>query len=154
VAGTSSEANEVYDTLISSINAVGVDGAKLKVPLVMSETTQCSATLDFTIDSLLDRSFMRFVNTRVKREATTGQAKGTLSPRAIELEIGYDVKDKAVIENKITLAPKKLVIAAREGSPQEARRYLLSSPFDSDTHFRVFGDLEKAIVGSGEQVSS
>lgn len=146
VAGTSKEANQVYDVLLSSIDsAADIDSGKLRVPLLIAETTQCVATLDFHFESLFDNSFIELLNSRVKKEATSKRAKGSVRPLAVEVEISYEIKDETLIENRISMTPKKFVVAPRAGAPLEARRYFLSSPFDSDTHLKLARALEETI---------
>ena len=146
VVGTSKEANQVYDVLLSSIDsAADIDSGKLRVPLLIAETTQCVATLDFHFESLFDNSFIELLNSRVKKEATSKRAKGSVRPLAVEVEISYEIKDEILIENRISMTPKKFVIAPRAGAPSEARRYFLSSPFDSDTHLKLVRALEETV---------
>lgn len=147
VVGTSKEANQAYEVLLSSIDSVAdIDSDRLRVPLLIAETTQCVATLDFHFESLFNNSFIELLNSRVKKEATSKIAKGSVRPLATEVEISYEIQDETLIENRISMSPKKFVIAPRAGAPLEARRYFTASPFDSDTHLKLVRDLEKAIT--------
>ncbi len=147
VAGTSKEANQVYNVLLSSLDsAIGIDSGKLQSPLITSETTQCSATLDFPFWLIFNNSLIEFLNNEVKKKATGKIAKASVSPLLAEVEINYEIMDKTILDNKITMSPKKLTIAARTGTTLEARKYFISSPFDSDTHLKLVRDLEKAIT--------
>ena len=147
VAGTSQEANQIYTLLLKSIeSATCTNLAKLETPLILSETTQCVATLDFPFDSLLDSSFAEFIYGRVTKVATSNIARASIRPALAEFEISYDVKAQTVIKNKITLSPKRLTIAPRANTPIEERRYFISSPFDSDTHLKLIRDLERLIA--------
>ncbi len=147
VAGTSKEAHQVYNALLSSIDSeIGIDSGKLQSPLITSEKTQCSATLDFPFWSLFNNSFIEFLNSEVKKKATSKIAKGSVSPLLAEAEISYQITDKTITENKIGMSPKRFTIALRAGTTLEARRYFLSSPFDSDTHLKLVRYLERAIT--------
>lgn len=147
VVGTSKETDHVYDVLLSSIASVtDIDSGRLRVPLLIAETTQCVATLGFHFESLFNKSFIELLNSRVKKEATSKIAKGSVRPLVAEVEISYQIKDETLIENRISMSPKKFIVAPRPGAPLEARRYSLSSPFDSDTHLKLVRDLEKAII--------
>ena len=146
-AGTSKETKRVYDAFLSSIDAVtNIDSVKLRVPLLVAEITQCVATLDFHFESLFNSSFIEFLNSSVKKKATSKTAKGSIRPLVAEVEISYQMEDETLIENRISMSPKRFVIAPRTGAPLEARRYLISSPFDSDTHLKLVRDLEKVIT--------
>ena len=147
VAGTSKETNQVYDVLLSSIASVAdVDLESLRLPLLLAETTQCVATLGFNFEVLFNNSFIEFLNGRVKKEATSKIAKGSVRPLVAVTEITYQIKDETLTKNKISMNSKQFAIAPRPGTPLEARRYVLSSPFDSDTHLKLVRDLEEAIT--------
>ena len=149
VVGTSNHANQVYDALLSSMHAAAkIDLETLRAPLLMAETTQCVATLDFNFESLFSAAFMQVLSNRLKKEATSKVARGSVAPVLAEAEISYEIKDASLTQNRITMSPKKFTIAPRAGTPLESRRYLLSSPFDSDTHLEVFRELEEAITKS------
>ncbi len=149
VVGTSKEANQVYDSLLSAIDsAAQIDLDRLRTPLLVAETTQCVATLGFHFESLFNSTFTQLLDSRVKKEATNKLAKGSVNPVLAEAEISYQIRDKTLTENKISMLPKKFTIAPRAGTPLESRRYFLSSPFDSDTHLKVFKELEEAIMKS------
>lgn len=146
VAGTSKESNQVYDAVLSSIDTVaGIDSSQLREPIITSDTAQCIVTLDFDFQSLFRDSLVEFMNNRVKRQATSKIVKALVVPRAAEFEISYEITDDAVSKNRVTFSPKRLVIAPREGMPREARRYFISSPFDSDTHLKLIRELEAEI---------
>ena len=151
VVGTSKETDHVYDVLLSSIASVtDIDSGRLRVPLLIAETTQCVATLDFHFESLFNNSFIELLNNRVRKEATNKIAKGSVRPLVAEVEISYQIKDKTLIKNSISMSPKKFTIAPRAGTPLEARRYFLSSPFDSDTHLNLVRGLEEAITKTSQ----
>ncbi len=151
VAGTSKETNQVYDVLLSSIASVAnVDLESLRLPLLLAETTQCVATLDFNFEALFNNSFIQLLNGRVEKKATTKIAKASVRPLAVAVEITYQIKDETLTKNKISMNPKQFVIAPRLGTPLEARRYSLSSPFDSDTHLKLFRDLEEVITKTSQ----
>lgn len=151
VVGTSKETDHVYDVLLSSIASVAdIDLGRLQIPLLIAETTQCVATLDFPFESLFSNSFIELLNSRVKKEATSKIAKGSVRPLVAEVEISYQIKDETLIKHSISMSPKKFTIAPRTGIPLEARRYFLSSPFDSDTHLNLVRDLEEAITRTSQ----
>jgi hypothetical protein len=51
-----------------------------------------------------------------------------------------------VSESRIGITPKKLTIGLRPGTNGEAKRYFLSSPFDSDTHLSLIREKEKLVI--------
>lgn len=147
VAGTSRQASQVYALLLKSMESTtGMNLTKLRSPMIVSETTQCVAALEFPFDSLLADSFTRFIHDSVTKTASTKIAKASLTPLVLEFQVNYDVKAKTLIEHKISLSPKRLTIAPRGSTPLEQKRYFTSSPFDSDTHLRLLQDLERALA--------
>ena len=147
VAGTSKAGNKVYEIFMSSLAALtNLDLESLRPPLLLAETTRCVATLDFTFKELFNRSFTEFLNKKVEEEATNNVAEGSVRPLAAIAEITYQIKDEALINNNISMNPKQLTIAPRPGAPLGERKYVISSPFNSDTHIKLIEDLNKAIV--------
>jgi len=150
VAGTSKAGNKVYELFMSSLTALtNLDLESLRSPLLLAETTRCVATFDFTFEELFNRSFVEFLNKKVNKEATNDVAEGSIRPLAAITEISYRVKDEALINNKISMNPKRLTVAPRPGAPLDERKYVISSPFDSDTHMKLIEELNKAITGRG-----
>ncbi len=150
VAGTSKAGNKVYELFMSSLTALtNLDLENLRSPLLLAETTRCVVTLDFTFEELFNHSFTEFLNDRVEKEATNSVAEGSVRPLAAIAEITYQVKDEAIRKNKISMNPKQLTIAPRPGAPLDERKYVISSPFNSDTHMKLIEELNKAITGSG-----
>ena len=150
VAGTSKEANQVYEVLLSSIATVSaISLASLQTPLLIAETTRCIVTLDFNFDALFNNAFIGFLSSKVGKKASNKIAKGSVKLVAAAAEITYQIIDKALIENNISMNAKQFTIAPRPGVPSDARKYITSSPFDSDTHLRLIADLNKAIATIG-----
>lgn len=150
VAGTSKAGNKVYELFMSSLAALtNIDLGSLQSPLLLAETTRCVATLDFTFEELFNRSFTEFLNKRVEKEATNDAAEGSVRPLAAIAEISYRVKDEYLVSNRISMNPKQLTIAPRPGAPLDEKKYVISSPFDSDTHLKLIEELNKAITGTG-----
>ncbi len=147
VAGTSKAGNKVYELFMSSLAALtNIDLSSLQSPLLLAETTRCVVTLDFTFEELFNRSFVEFLNKKVNKEATTDAAEGSVRPLAAIAEISYRVKDEELVNNKISMDPKQLTIAPRPGAPLDERKYIISSPFNSDTHVKLIEELNKAMV--------
>ena len=147
VAGTSKAANKVYELFMSSLTALtNIDLDSLQSPLLLAETTRCIVTLDFTFEELFNRSFTEFLKKKVEKEATNDVAEGSVRPLAAIAEISYRVKGEALINNNISMNPKQLIIAPRPGAPLADKKYVISSPFNSDTHIKLIEELNKAIV--------
>lgn len=147
VEGASKDGNEVYGAFLSAVATVAnIALESLRVPLLLAETTQCVLTLDFTFDALFSSDFVKFLDQKVKKEARSNLTMASVRPLEATAEIAYEITDKVLIDNKITMNPKKFSIAPRPGAPLDARKYVISSPFDSDTHLELIEELNKAIA--------
>ena len=150
VAGTSKAGNKVYELFMSSLTALtNLDLESLRLPLLLAETTRCVVTLDFAFEELFNHSFTEFLNDRVEKAATNNVVEGLVRPLAAIAEITYQIKDEALVKNKISMNPKQLTIAPRPGAPLDEKKYVISSPFDSNTHLKLIEELNKAITGTG-----
>ena len=153
VEGTSKDGNEVYEVFLSIVAAVAnVDLDGLRTPLLVVETTQCVVTLDFTFDALFSSAFVEFLNHKVEKEACSNLARASVRPLAAAAEITYEIIDKSLVDNKITMNPKQFSVAPRSGAPPDAKKYIISSPFDSDTHLKLVNELEKQIMAVSKTV--
>lgn len=149
VEGTSGDGNEAYKSFLSAITSTAKDnGESLNMPLLLAETSQCTVSLDFAFDTLFSNVFVEFLKHRVESEASNTVAKASIRPVAATAEIIYDIVDKTLLDNKITMNPKQFTISPRQGAPSEARKYFISSPFDSDTHLKLVKELNKVITNS------
>lgn len=147
IAGTSKHANQVYNKLLSSISSLtnDIDIDSLRTPLLLAETTQCIATLDFNINALYNNSLVRFINKTLKKATTNVTAESSVKLVGIACEINYNIIDEALSQNKITMNPKQFTIIPRPGLPLESKKYLISSPLDSDTHLKLIKELNAVI---------
>jgi len=147
VEGTSKDGNGVYEVFLSIVAArANVDLDGLRTPLLVAETTQCVVTLGFTFDALFSSAFVEFLNHKVEKQACSNMARASVRPLATTAAITYEIMDKALVDNKITMNPKQFSIAPRPGAPPDARKYIISSPFDSDTHLKLVDELERQIM--------
>lgn len=147
VEGTSEDGNEVYEAFLTTVAAVAnIDLESLRTPLLVAETTQCVLTLDFMFDALFSSAFVEFLKQTVEKEACSNAAKASVRPLAATAEITYNITNETLVDNKITMNPKQFSIAPRPGAPLDARKYVTSSPFDSDTHLKLVEELNKAIA--------
>lgn len=148
IKGRSKDGNEVYEAFLSTVaEAANVDLEDLRKPLLVAETTQCVATLDFVFSALFNDAFVKFLSEKVEKKADSNLAKASVRPLATAAEITYEITEKTLIDNKISMNPKQFNIAPRPGAPQDDRKYVISSPFDSDTHLKLIAELNKAITG-------
>jgi len=147
VEGTSKDGNEVYEAFLSTVAEVANVGLEdLRTPLLVAETTQCVVTLDFALSALFNSAFVEFLNEKVEQKAYSNLAKASVRPVATAAEITYEITDKILIDNKISMNPKQFNIAPRPGAPLDAKKYVISSPFDSDTHLKLIEELNKVIA--------
>lgn len=147
IDGTSKDANEVYEELLTILSGVGtIDLNVLRKPLFVAEGTQCVVTLNFGFDSIFSKEYLEFLKKRVATGAESDIAKAVVRPSIALAEITYEIKDQILLDNKVGLNPKEFRISPRPGAPLDSRRYIIASPFDSDTHLKIIAELDKTIT--------
>ena len=149
VNGTSNNGDEIYESFLSVISSVAsIDLPTLRTPLFVAQTTQCVLALDFASDALFSTSFTDFLNRNVRKEANSKAAKASVRPLAAIAEISYEITDKTLLDNNITLNSKQFSISPRPGAPLNTKKYVISSPFDSDTHLKLIKKLNSIFAGA------
>jgi len=147
IDGTSKDSNEVYEEFLTIISGVGtIDLKVLRKPLFVAEGTQCIVTLSFSFDSLFSKEYLAFLKKQVETTAESDVAKAVVRPSIALAEITYEIKDQILLDNKVGLNVKEFRISPRPGIPLDLRRYIVASPFDSDTHLKIIGELDKTIT--------
>lgn len=148
VAGTSKNANKVYERLLTLLKELSVtDLDSLEQPLLLAETTRCIAVLDFSFEEIFNNTFISFLENKVEKQASISDvAEVVVQPLAAIAEISYKIKSDVLINNRITMNSKQFTIAPRPGAPLSDRKYVISSPFDSDTHIKLVQTLNRSLV--------
>lgn len=146
VEGTSENAKEVYEAFLTALaEAATIKTKDLRTPLLLAEESRCAVTLDFNLEALFSNPFVKFLRESVQKRASSALAQASVRPLLAAAEITYDMINRTLEDNRITMNPKQLSMSPRPGAPPEARRFLVSSPFDSSTHLKLLEELESKI---------
>jgi hypothetical protein len=142
IEGRSSVATSVFNAIANELRELN-GGYELKEILCTHETST-SAVLDFPFDHVLSHEFVSFLESS-KKYLKNPWSETIILPRNLKFSIRYKVTDDALFKSNITLASKELTIEPREYSSPDEKLYLIQSPTDTETHFKLIEELEKGI---------
>ncbi len=148
VFGDSGTADAVYEEVCKIINNVDPDGRFTKAkPYVKTEETSCVVTLDVDFKKLFAPPLLRFLEKTVQHRTATKIAKTEVVPSKFSGRITYQLSDAESRKGNFQLAAKTFTIEPRARTHLKERRYYTQSPTDSDTHFTLLREFEKALKG-------
>lgn len=147
IQANSKIADIFFNTISKLLAGIDPTGLYKKNTFIFKTTeTTCVVTLNFDYRDIFSKKMNAFLNNKVSKACTTvigDIAKVQVFPRSLAFNVNYIVTDKKLLDSKITISPKLLVIEPRVGVPLEERRFYTSSPTDSETHLRLIEQLEK-----------
>lgn len=144
VLGSSEVANAVYEGVAKKLEELN-DGRRINELLCTHETAS-SIVLDVPFERIFSSAFLTFLNKSASKYTTNKWSRNLILPDTLKFSVRYMLTDEMLIKNHITLAPKELVIEPRSQSSPEERLYWIASPMDTETHFKLIEDLEKALA--------
>lgn len=145
--GASEDCDAVYEAFVSAITSISdLSIEQFRNPLLKAETSQCVAKLNFEFDAIFSGNFTRFLNRNVEKEASSTLAKAQVRPVVAVSEIAYEIVDRILFDNKITLNPKQFSIAVLPGAPSAEKKYIVSSPFNSQVHIKLIKELDRILT--------
>lgn len=146
VAGSSAVAGGVFDVLCRIISGMEPTRRFDKInPVTVKEETTCVARLDLEWEDFLNPVFVEFLRADVTGAVSSKDAAASLSHAKYRITFSYTPTTTVISESGISLAPKDFVVEPLANSPLSERRYLTSSPTDSETHLRLVEMLESAL---------
>jgi len=151
VQGTTKEANSVYEEVKKVLEQVN-EGRSIKELLCTHETAS-SVVLSVPFDRVFSKPFLNFLEKSATRHIGLPWAQHYLAPMGLRFRIQYKLTDDTLVKNYIGLASKELVIEPRSQSALDDQLYWISSPTDTDTHFKLIDDLEKCLKGESKAKS-
>ncbi len=113
--------------------------------IVKTTQTTSSATLDFNFNALISEKFSNFLSddiTKICASAVDNKAKVEIIPKSFAFSVNYSDLDKSLVDKKVGISWKQLVIEPRMGTNINDRVYYISTPTDSITHKLLIGKLE------------
>jgi hypothetical protein len=119
-------------------------------PLITTHDTECVAAMDFEWSQLVSDTVAEFAMGPALR-AAEGKNTARIATLALKFTIAFTASDPGLIENGVTLSDKLLTIEPRSNTPLKDRLFFTSSPLDTESHMRLFSELEKKLSGRGKR---
>lgn len=146
VDGTSADATEVYEDLRQLMFSVEpLQEPDLAEPVVLTEETQCTVTLDFGWEDLFNERLSGYV-TGPFRDRLSNPNPAKLNLVNARFSFQFTPLDERIRAFGANLTDKHLTIEPRANYPLEARRFFTVSPLGSDTHFEVLREIETLLT--------
>jgi len=144
IQGTSKEAKLVYEMVKGKLEKFN-DNRPIREILCTHETS-CSITLGVPFERLFSQSFLSFIDKSATKYTRNQWSENYIALMNLKFSVSYKLTDDALIKNHIALTTKELTIEPRVQSAPEKRLYWITSPTDTNTHFKLINDLEKALA--------
>lgn len=150
VAGNTAQA----DALFAEIRRVAWHGhpdseLHLREPLITAHETQCSVTMDFDWDALLNQLLASYMKgpALAALPGRSSHATARIKHLSLRFTIGFTTDAHNLLDSGITLSDKPVVIEPRVDTPLKDRRYFTASPLDTESHMQLLAELERSILG-------
>lgn len=143
VQGKSQIAMSVFEVVSKQIEEVN-GGFPLKEILCTHETGS-SVVLDFPFERILSGQFVNFLQKSAVKHTKNQWSENLILPVNLKFSVRYKITDDTLVKSNITLASKELTIEPRVESSPDERLYWIASPTDTETHFKLIEELEKAL---------
>jgi len=134
-------------TLLAEIDKNGF--FKESKPIFRTVQTSCSVDLDIDLIDLFTKKMGKFLTSLVQASSTMFDFKPKITAKSnsIVFELIYELPEELKNE-KIAIRPKKFILEPRIGTPQKDKRYFISTPTDSATHFKLISEFENLYKAS------
>lgn len=149
VAGDSAAATRAFKSIQGFLCGLQ-DGTRTELePVVLSEETACSVTLEFDWTALAAPAVVGFAQSSLREMCTHQKVTPDIAGLRFSFLIAYPEVPEHLRVHGITLAPKLVTIEPRVETPLESRRFFTHSPTGSAIHLELIRKLEIAL-GSSE----
>jgi hypothetical protein len=147
LGGSSDDANAFFDSLAGYLadEAGHIEDHFLR-PIVHAEESEIAVQLGFHFEELLSKTYMRFINSEVPKEANSDLAEASIRPVSLRFHVDYLVRDHSLPEQHISLNPKEFTVEPRRGYPLKDAVYYSKAPFSTGRHIKLLQELEQVIM--------
>ncbi len=145
VQGTTDEGAAVYERVKTALEEI--NGNQSINELLCTHETATSVILSVPFELMFSQPFLAFLDKSAKKYTKLPWSDHFITPLTLSFRVQYKLTDDNLLKNHITLASKILTIEPRHQSNPEDRHYWISSPTDTDTHFKLIDDFEKSLEG-------
>jgi hypothetical protein len=144
VQGKSQVATAVFDAVRKEIEEL--NGNLPLKEIVCTHETGSSVKIEIPFEQLLSDPFVRFLHESAARYTKNQWSENLILPVNLKFRVCYKITDDTLIKSNITLASKELTIEPRAQSSPDEKLYWIASPTDTDTHFQLIEEFEKALA--------
>lgn len=145
IQSDSSIAEKYYSSICNLLREIDpLKSFKEDSYIIKTVHTNCVVTLDFNFKDLLSRTFTSFLAkeaSKIYASAVNNKAKVQILPKSLVFDVDYQVTDKSLLEDKIRIGSKNLIIEPRAGTNLKDNIYYTSSPTDTKTHIQLLTEL-------------
>lgn len=145
-------ANKFYQEIANALAKIDSSGQfKKNKPLIKTMETMCVAKLDIDYSSIFSNKMNSFNKNKASKacsSAIDNVANVQILPRGLTFDVTYEVSNKPLLENKVTIQTKQIRIEPRWGIDLKENLFYLHSPTDSKTHLKLLSEFEKVFKSS------
>src|SRR3990170_654043 len=138
---------EINKIVIKILSDIDPDGQMLKKsPLLIVPQTTCAVSFDFDYSDIFSKKFTSFIKKQATKACSSSidnKAKVNITPHSLAFEITYQITDNRLQGSRARIESKVLRMEPRVGIPLKERHFYTASPTDSETHLKLFSELEK-----------
>jgi hypothetical protein len=143
VLAPTSTTTAVYQKLATMLSEFN-DG-KPFTELICTHETLSSVVLDVHFYRVLSEQFLSFIQGPARQLNANEWSENYILPEALRFSVRYKLTDTKLIEHRIGLSPKELAIEPAPKIPVDERVFRVKTPTDSDTHFAMIREFERAL---------
>ncbi|HLE08946.1 MAG TPA: hypothetical protein VI914_04895 [Thermodesulfobacteriota bacterium] len=147
ILGDTAIANKFYNQIAKLLSDIDPDGQMLKKsPLLIVPQTTCAVSFDFDYSDIFSKKFTSFIKKQATKACSSSidnKAKVNITPHSLAFEITYQITDNRLQGSRARIESKVLRMEPRVGIPLKERHFYTASPTDSETHLKLFSELEK-----------
>ena len=143
VQGTTDEASAVYQEVKKALEEINEKRSINE--LLCTHETASSVVLSIPFERVFSQPFLAFLDKSAKKHTKLPWSEHYITPLTLSFRVQYKLTDDALLKHQIVFASKSLTIEPRSQSALEDKLYWITSPTDTDTHFKLINDFEKAL---------
>ncbi len=147
VEGTSDEAEEIYETLLSDVIEMVPETKGLDfTPVIFSFESIIVAQMDFHASKLINPLLSDFIDEDVQQSVSRDLGDAIVNVDKLILRCDYPSPDPILTEYQINLVRKEFSIFPREGTPLKDQKYVSRAPIRTEEHIKLLEKMEKILI--------
>lgn len=144
VGGESGAADIVFEAVSEALGELEPQRRISTIePLLLTQETQCSVTLDFSWKDLVSEGLSNFVERL--GEGAGGEPRSRLAGMNLRFTLRYELPEESLAGFGLSPLDRYFIIEPRQNTPLSEQRYFTFSPFGSARHLEIVAALESAV---------